>query len=149
MVLVLPDGAHHVTLGNDHKVTRDQVAFVPQQIDGIVRSGYPVILAVEEHRGHPAVECGQVQGALVAGKGENRQTGADARGHQRGAARFGHGDDGRDAFQVVGGIHRRHSNRFFHVVKLDIQTVFGDVEAGDFSAPRHTRAIAATVSDGY
>lgn len=143
------DGAHHVTLGHDHEVAGDQIAFVPQQIDGVVRGGHPVILAIEEHRRHPAVEGGQVQGALVPGEGENRQTGANARSHQRGTARFGHGDDGGNAFQVVGGIHRRHGNRFFHVVELDVQTVFGDVEARDFSAPRHTRAIAATVSEGY
>lgn len=50
------NGAHHVALGNDDQVARNQVAFITQEIDRIVRGGDAFACAVKVNRGHAAIE---------------------------------------------------------------------------------------------
>ncbi len=73
------DGTHDVALSDDHQITGEQVAFITQQIHGILSGRHAVVLAVKEHRRHTTVNRGQVQRMFVTGHGKDRQAGTDTR----------------------------------------------------------------------
>ena len=63
--------------------------------------------------------------------------------------RLGHGDDSRPFRGWFAAYIADAWQSPLPRYRTGYQTMFGDVDTRDFSAPRQTRAIAATVSDGY